>query len=66
MGLRAPAKWKKYHTGLFLWQLLDKTKKAARAALWCSLPLIARCVEAYAGRTIPLRAIQAGAHIALS
>jgi hypothetical protein len=55
MGLRAPAKWKKYHTGLLPWQLPDQVKTAARAALCSSLPHFAGCAEAYPGRTIPVQ-----------
>src|SRR6266404_4084938 len=38
MGLRAPAKWKKYHTGLFPWQLPNQILNAPYVAL-CSLRL---------------------------
>src|SRR5229473_1983942 len=55
MRRRAPAKWKKYYTGLFPWQLPKQTKKAPGTALCSSLPLFARCAGAYAGRTIPVQ-----------
>src|ERR1700704_644411 len=61
MGLRAPAKWKKYHTGLFPWQLPEQTKRLRVTALCPSLPPIARCAQAPAGRSIPPRAIKLGA-----
>jgi hypothetical protein len=66
MGLRAPAKWKKYHTGLLPWQLPNQVTNAALAALCPSSPLFARCAKAYAGHSIPLRAIKSGATNALS
>jgi len=38
MGLRAPAKWKKYHTGLFPWQLLaGKKRRVPHFAVLCLL-----------------------------
>jgi hypothetical protein len=55
MGLRAPAKWKKYHTGLLPWQLPNQMIKAALTALCPSSPLFARCGEAYPWRTIPVQ-----------
>jgi hypothetical protein len=61
MGLRAPAKWKKYHTGLLPWQLPDQTKRVAPAALYSSLPFFARCAKAHARHSIQLRAIKSGA-----
>src|SRR5438445_9528724 len=66
MGLRAPAKWKKYHTSLFPWQLPNQVTNAALAALCLSSPLFARCAQAHAGHSIPLRAIKSGATSALS
>jgi hypothetical protein len=53
LGLRAPAKWKKYQTALFPWQLWGSDPKGNAAsphfaALCCSLPSIACCAAAYA------------------
>src|SRR5260370_42260515 len=53
MGLRAPAKGRKYHTGLCPWQPPNQVTIAALAALYPSSPLFARCGEAYPWRTIP-------------
>jgi hypothetical protein len=66
MGLRAPAKWKKYRTGLFPWQLPNQVIKAALAALCPSSPRFARCAKAHVGHSIPLRAIKSGATNSLS
>ena len=49
LSLRAPAKWKKYQTALFPWQLWGQIQRGMRRAALChSLPSIACCAAAYA------------------
>src|SRR5260370_36349722 len=47
MGLRAPASWKDYHTCFALGQRPHEAKKRVSAPLCPSLPLLARCAEAW-------------------